>query len=161
MQKLTLKNIITQNCLPGGGTGERGRAPAGTVYFCRDTANAFIAMADGCLLNLTELVNGTVPCVHVPVPGPQGQAGRDAAPARDGIDGKNGIDGAPGPKGDRGDVLIPKESELQQAVIALRLKVAKFQAAVLHAYERNTGRTHSGLKAAVDAAIQSIERNAK
>jgi hypothetical protein len=43
-----------------------------------------------------------------------------------GVDGK---DGATGPAGPKGDVLIPNETELQQAVIALRIKLKQRHAA--------------------------------
>ena len=57
---LTLKNILTQNCLPGGrdAASERGRAEPRTLYWCRDTQNAFLVLADGKLLPLADVVDG-------------------------------------------------------------------------------------------------------
>jgi len=61
---LVLKSVISQNCLPGVlGSGsnvvtERGRAPAGTLYWCRDTKNAFLALSDGKLLDLSTVIGG-------------------------------------------------------------------------------------------------------
>lgn len=50
------------------------------------------------------------------------------------VDGKDGRDGVTGPQGEnggRGDVLIPNETELQQAVIGLRRKLLEQRAAFL------------------------------
>lgn len=49
---------------------------------------------------------------------------------RDGVDGES-IVGPRGERGERGDVLIPNETELQQAVIALRRKLLEQRAAFL------------------------------
>jgi hypothetical protein len=49
---------------------------------------------------------------------------------KNGVDGK---DGAPGPQGPRGDVLIVGESELADAVKAIRLKMAQRHAASIAA----------------------------
>ena len=80
------------------------------------------------------------------------------------VDGKDGRDGAQGPQGIQGvpgrDCTMPTESELADAVNALRLKLAKWQAAVLFQYEQNTGRKHQGLRAAIDAVLKNIERDA-
>jgi hypothetical protein len=78
----------------------------------------------------------------------QGQKGDRGLPGRDGKDstvpGPQGppgesIVGPRGEKGERGDVLIPNETELQQAVIALRLKLLEQRAAFV-------GRILQGIK---------------
>jgi hypothetical protein len=82
----------------------------------------------------------------------------------DGKDGRSGVDGATGPqgaKGERGDVLVPNETELQQAVQELRLKLARWQAAIQFAHEQNSGQTHRGLKAAIAATLKAIEQQAQ
>jgi hypothetical protein len=57
---LVLKNLLTQNCLPGGrdAASERGRAEPGTLFYCRDTKAAFLSLSDGRLLNLADVVDG-------------------------------------------------------------------------------------------------------
>jgi len=84
----------------------------------------------------------------------------------DGKDGRNGVDGVSitgpqGAKGDRGDVLIPNDSEVAAALQALRLKLAKWQAAVQFAYEQNYGTKHRGLKVAIDNTLKTIENQAR
>lgn len=65
-------------------------ARAGDCYFTTDTKQIFIAVADGTVLNLADLLSGAVP--HVRVVGPPGERGQA------------GIDShVPGPKGDKGD----------------------------------------------------------
>ena len=45
----------------------------------------------------------------------------------------------------------------QRELLAIRLKLARFQAAVLDAYVHNYGRKHRGLQAAINATIATIE----
>jgi hypothetical protein len=85
---------------------------------------------------------------------------------QDGKDGRNGVDGVSitgpqGAKGDRGDCLIPSDSEVAAALQALRLKLAKWQAAVQFAYEQNYGTKHRGLKVAIDNTLKTIENQAR
>jgi hypothetical protein len=106
----------------------------------------------GQLANLVKDATATIQAsLRIPKDGAPGAAGR------------NGIDGVSikGDKGERGDCTIPTESELAAAVNVLRLKLAKWQAAVLFQYEQNTGRTHSGLKKAIENTLKSIEQNAQ
>jgi hypothetical protein len=163
VRKILFKNIITQNALPGGATGDRGHAEPGTVFFCRDTQNCFIAMADGCLLNLSELVNGTVPCVHVPVPGERGSDGANGKDGRDGKDGADGKTGAQGPKGEPGDITVIGDAELQAAVVELKAKHAKTRAALLDAMQRNADRNRRtpGLFTMVDAVLRKLKADAE
>jgi len=118
--------------------------------------------------------------------GVDGKPGKDAVGVRgaDGMQGPRGIQGRRGEKGDtvvgpKGDSIVgpagaqgiqgppgkdctmPTEPELADAVTTLRLKLAKWQAAILFAYEQNYGRTHLALKAAVDSVLKNIEQNAK
>lgn len=64
---------------------------------------------------------------------------RTPVDGKDGAPGRDGIDGGVGPQGPRGDVLIPNETELQQAVIALRRKLLEQRAAFV-------GRILQGIK---------------
>lgn len=80
------------------------------------------------------------------------------ASVKNGVDGK---DGAPGPQGPRGDVLIPNADELSAAVKALRLKLAKWQAAIQKQFEHNYGRKHRGLEAAINNVLKTIENDAR
>jgi hypothetical protein len=89
------------------------RGVAGDVWFARDTRKVYGVVAeDG---------SGSGPVVEL-------------SSVRMGADGK---DGAPGAQGPRGDVLIPNESELAAAVIALRQRIARIQAAHLVEIERS------------------------
>jgi len=129
VKKLQLKNIIAASLLPT-------HADAGTVYWCRDTAQCWIAMADGCLLNLSELVSGRVPYVAVLGPqGPPGPPGKDRDQNRGpaGPPGPIGLIGPPGPQGPKGDVLIPNDSELAAAITQLRIQRAQTHAAFIQA----------------------------
>jgi hypothetical protein len=84
---------------------------------------------------------------------------------QDGAPGRDGVDGAVGPKGEAGDVLIVGESELAQAVTALRIKIkqqhAKFIAVLLeHAQGQAKGNPYPGQHWArlLDNIRQEIER---
>ena len=86
------------------------------------------------------------------------------ASVKNGVDGRNGVDGATGPQGAQGvpgDVTYITPVEVEAQVQALRLKLAKWQAAVAFEYEKNTGRKHQGLRAAVAAVLQAVEGQAK
>ena len=55
---------------------------------------------------------------------------------QDGVDGRDGVDGVSikgdtGDRGPAGDVLIPNETELQQAVIAVRAELLRYRAQVI------------------------------
>jgi hypothetical protein len=85
----------------------------------------------------------------------------------DGKDGRNGVDGATGPQGAQGvpgDVLIPNEIELQQAVIDLRTKLkeqhAKFIAVLVERAEGEKKGTWVGQHFAklLESIRQDIER---
>jgi hypothetical protein len=97
----------------------------------------------------------------------QGPKGDRGLPGRDGKDstvpGPRGPAGESivGPRGQRGDVLIPNESELAGAVQELRVKLAKWQAAVAFAREQNGKRQHSGLKSVIESTLKTIEANAQ
>ena len=72
---------------------------------------------------------------------------------RDGVDGQSIV----GPQGPRGDCLIPTADEVACELLAIRLKLARFQAALLHAYAQNWGLKHRGLRAAIENTLRSIE----
>jgi hypothetical protein len=83
---------------------------------------------------------------------------------QDGKDGRNGVDGATGPQGAQGvpgDVTYITPVEVEAQVQALRLKLAKWQAAVQFAYEQNYGTKHRGLKVAIDNTLKTIENQAR
>jgi hypothetical protein len=88
---------------------------------------------------------------------------RVPADGKDGHDGRDGqsIVGPQGERGPAGDITIYGNDELREAVNVLRLKLARWQAAVQFAYEQNTGRTHKGLQSAIDATLRTIEKNAQ
>jgi hypothetical protein len=86
------------------------------------------------------------------------------ASVKNGVDGRNGVDGATGPQGAQGvpgDVTYITPVEVEAQVQALRLKLAKWQAAVQFAYEQNYGTKHRGLKVAIDSILKTIENQAK
>jgi hypothetical protein len=97
--------------------------------------------------------------------GPQGRPGRDGTPGSIGLRGERGEKGDTGATGPRGDVCIVGEGELQDALKAARQALieteAKWLAAVQRAYEKNSGRPHAGLKAAVDNILRTLENDAR
>jgi hypothetical protein len=80
---------------------------------------------------------------------------------RNGIDGANGATGQQGIQGVPGDVTYITPAEVAAQVQALRLKLAKWQAAIQFAYEQNYGTKHSGLKIAIDNVLKAIENQAQ
>ena len=91
--------------------------------------------------------------------GEKGEQGIQGLPGKDGVDGQS-IIGPIGPQGPRGDVLIPNADELSAAVQALRLKLAKWQAAVQFAYEQNWGTKHKGLQRAIENTLGTVVKRA-
>jgi hypothetical protein len=85
--------------------------------------------------------------------GEQGIQGIQGAPGKDGVDGQSIV----GPQGPRGECTIPNTDEVARELLAIRLKLARFQAALLDAYVHNYGRKHRGLQAAINATIATIE----
>jgi hypothetical protein len=83
------------------------------------------------------------------------------ASVKNGVDGRDGATGSQGP---RGDVLIPNETELQQAVIDLRRKLkeqhAKFIAVLVENIEGHNKGTKTGRHFAklLESIKQEIER---
>ena len=77
---------------------------AGDCYFTTDTKQVFIAVADGALLNLADLLSGAVP--HVRQVGPVGERGpagiNSQVPGLKGDRGSAGRDGKTGPQGSAG-----------------------------------------------------------
>jgi hypothetical protein len=86
------------------------------------------------------------------------QDGVDGKPGRDGVDGAHGAQGI---QGARGDCLIPNSGEIAVALLALRKKDAAWLAALQKAHEMNGQRKHSGLKAAINAVLHTIESEAR
>jgi len=89
------------------------RAPSkgtpGDVYWVNNAAekthDLYIAIADGTLVNLSDLINRAPNALAV---GPKGDKGDQGIPGRDGINGSNGRAGQDGqsisgPKGERGE----------------------------------------------------------
>jgi hypothetical protein len=72
----------------------------GDVVFLTGTREFYIAIADGSLLNLADLLSGAVP--HVRAVGPQGAQGEKGLPGEAGLAGPRGEKGTPGEKGDAG-----------------------------------------------------------
>jgi hypothetical protein len=70
---------------------------------------------------------------------------------------RDGVDGAVGPVGPRGECTIPNTDEVARELIAIRLKLARFQAAVLFAYAQNYGTKHRGLRTALEHTLRAIE----
>ncbi len=87
-----------------------------------------------------------------------------------GMNGKDGVDGRPGSdcqcrevkgdKGDKGDITVVGDAELLAAVTELKLRLAKWQGAVLFAAEQNGQTKHSGLKKAIELTLKGIEKRA-
>jgi hypothetical protein len=114
------------------------------------------------------------------VPGPRGETGQPGQtiigpkgergePGRAGRDGKDSnVPGARGEKGDsiigpqgpRGDVLIPNDSELAAAVIALRQKLATVQAAFLQGMMDAGNIKHAGVRSLVTNKLEIVKRDA-
>lgn len=148
---------------------KQGRLPSkGTpldIYFCTDTKETFIAIGNGQLFSLPDLLAGA----HaVPAVGPRGEQGLAGTAVAKGDKGDQGIPGrdgkdstVPGPKGDRGDVLIVGESEQAAAVVALRLKFAKTHAALTEAFRKNAGRKSPQIKTIIDAVLRKFKADSE
>jgi len=131
--KFALKNILTRRLLPGGDApGQRGKAPAFTAYFCRDDKSLWISDAEGNLISISDLLAGagaprTFP--FVPTIGPQGPQG---IPGATGPAGPIGATGPQGEKGEPGSLLVPTNTEIAAAMLALRQKQINVQAALFN-----------------------------
>jgi len=101
--------------------------------------------------------------------GPQGSTGPQGAAGRDGRDGADSI--VPGPKGDsivgprgekgeRGDVLIPNESELAAAVKELRLQKAKIHASFLEGMLKAKSLKNTTAGKHLELILEQIKRDA-
>lgn len=109
--KFSVKQLLAQSFLPGGGDAGRGKGQPYTFYACRDTGAVFVSDAEGALLCISDLLLGKAVVRAFPTHGCAGKDGADstvpgargpAGPAgRDGVDGKNGRDavGSVGPQG--------------------------------------------------------------
>jgi len=84
--------------LKAGSLPSKGRA--GDCYFTTDSKQIYIAVADGALLNLADLLSGAVP--HVRVVGPPGEKGLQGEKGTKGDKGERGEKGTKGDKGDTG-----------------------------------------------------------
>ncbi len=76
------------------------KGEVGDVYFVTDQKTFYIAIADGSLINLADLLSGAVP--HVREVGPQGVRGLQGAPGPAGPQGERGDKGTQGEKGEPG-----------------------------------------------------------
>jgi len=130
-------------------SGLPSRGNPGDVYFAVDTGTVYLALGDGTLFNVNDLMaGGGVARVVGPrgekgdpgpagndsiVPGPQGTAGRDG---RDGAQGPPGVgkQGDPGPQGKRGDDGKPgrdgKDGDAGKAVAELKNEIQSLKATV-------------------------------
>jgi hypothetical protein len=165
VKKLTLKNILTANLLPK-------QADAGTVYWCRDTAQCWIAMADCCLLNLSELVSGTVPYVAAVGPqGPPGPAGKDRDAAQGpkgdrgeaGPVGPAGPAGPAGPQGPRGElsyIANPTSTEIAAALTELQQAKARIHAALIDATLRTLKNPDPRIRQHFTNLLEQIKKDA-
>ena len=90
--------------------------------------------------------------------GPQGRPGRDGKDST--VPGPKGEKGVIGPQGPRGDVLIPNDSELAAAVIALRQKLATVQAAFLQGMMDAGNIKHAGVRSLVTKKLEIVKRDA-
>jgi hypothetical protein len=93
--------------------------------------------------------------------GPQGPAGADGRDGKDGADstvpGPQGIAGPAGPAGPQGDLLIPTDTEIGQALLQLRSQRAKVQAAILIEVERCAA-IHPSHRAHVRGVINRLQK---
>jgi len=92
--------------LKAGSLPSKGRA--GDCYFTTDSKEVYIAVADGALLNLADLLSGAMP--HVRVVGPQGEQGIR------GMSGARGAKGEPGTPGKDADVHVNLAPEVTAAI---------------------------------------------
>lgn len=143
--KFSVKHILAQSFLPGGGDAGRGKAPAHTFYVCKDTGAVFVSDAEGALLSISDLLLGKDVVRAFPhtgcagangadstVPGPRGPAGLDGAP---GVNGKDstvpGPAGAVGPVGPRGEgERGPAGPDTATVLADARAEIAAFRAEV-------------------------------
>jgi len=89
--------------------------------------------------------------------GSRGEKG-DRGAKGDSVVGPAGPQGVKGEKGDRGDVAVVTDSELYEAVLILRKRRATVLAALQHERDLNGQRRHAGLKAAINAVLNTIEK---
>jgi hypothetical protein len=84
----------------------------GDAYWIQNAAtnthDIYIAIADGTLVNLSDLINHQPSALAV---GPAGERGPQGPPGRDGVDGVAGVNGrdgvsVSGPKGEKGDSIV-------------------------------------------------------
>jgi hypothetical protein len=98
--KFSVKQLLAQSFLPGGGDAGRGKAPAHTFYVCKDSGAVFVSDAEGALLCISDLLLGKAAVRAFPTHGCAGKDGADStvpgARGPAGADGRNGIDGRPG-----------------------------------------------------------------
>jgi len=83
-------------------------ASPGDVVYNTTTRDFYIAVADGSLLNLADLLSGSVP--HVRAVGPQGPAGQRGEKGDKGERGERGEKGTPGNDGQQG-LVGPKGAD--------------------------------------------------
>jgi hypothetical protein len=78
------------------------KGDVGDVFFITSTREFYLAVADGSLLNLADLLSGAVP--HVREVGPQGDRGLPGPPGPPGSQGERGEKGTDGTPGQQGPV---------------------------------------------------------
>jgi hypothetical protein len=131
--KFNMLSLLTKNVLHGGDPTARGVGQPLTFYWCRDTREMFLTDSVGNFINIGSLfasvLDGSLPLAlpASPVAGPKGEKGDTGAT---GATGAQGLRGEKGEKGEKGDFSIPTDSEIAQAMVELRSKQARIQAAL-------------------------------
>ena len=158
-QLLEIRSLIKSTLLVAGPAGAQGQTGASGA----DGRNG---------LNGRDGASGKDSSVPGPIgptgrQGERGVRGEKGETGPQGLAGKDGVSitGPAGPKGDRGDVLILSETELAQAVIALRRKLKEKHAAHITVIvdriaseQRNDHWVHQHFAKLLESLQRDIER---
>lgn len=90
-------NFVNTNTFPPR------RVEPGTLYRHNASGRCYLALPDGTLLNLCDLLDYLYKFVTVPQPGPRGEQGPPGQNGKDGKDGRNGLNGLDGRAGSKGE----------------------------------------------------------
>jgi hypothetical protein len=168
--KFDFKSVLCKSAMPGmsgaagGDPTVRGRAPAFTFYYTRDTKEVFFSDAEGNLINLGSVIasvlDGSTP-LALPW---QGTAGRDGVPGPKGEDsvvpgpqGPQGPRGERGEKGEPGSVLYVGPAEIEQAAKRLREQKAHILAKIQE-HIANAKHLPSGTRALLTAHFNNLKK---
>ena len=111
--------------------------------------NRMVALENDVKLLREELRSGIASFAK----GYKGECGERGENGEHGDRGERGEKGEPGLNG---DVLVPNEAELADAVISLRAKLSRWIAAVALAKERNAQRKTEALRSVVNSVLVKI-----